>query len=57
VHPFWSSYDEKRPWLELSMGGSHGRTSSSMTDHGVAHRRGKRRGRGGGEGGTMGRGC
>jgi hypothetical protein len=56
VHPFWSSHEEKRPWLELSMGGGHGRTSSSMTDHGGAHRRGKRGGRGGVEGARLGRG-
>jgi hypothetical protein len=26
VHPFWLSHEEKRPWLELSMGGSYGRS-------------------------------
>jgi hypothetical protein len=30
VHPFWLSHEEIRPWLELSMGGGHGRSWSSM---------------------------
>jgi hypothetical protein len=47
AHPFWSSHKEKRPWLELFMGGGHGRTLSSMTGHRGALGRGKR---GGGEG-------
>jgi hypothetical protein len=51
VHPFWSSYDGKRAWLRLSMGGQpwlelelHGRPSG-------AHRRGRGGGRGRGRGG------
>jgi hypothetical protein len=43
VNPFWSSHEEKRHWLEYSMGG-----------HGVAHRRGERGGRRGGEGVQLG---
>jgi hypothetical protein len=27
AHPFWSSHEEKQPWLELSMGGGHGGSS------------------------------
>jgi hypothetical protein len=65
VHLFWSSHEEKYPWLELSMEGGHRWTSSSMADHGGARRRGKRGERGGGERGAaigvatgaMGRGC
>jgi hypothetical protein len=30
VHPFSLSHEEKWPWLELSMGGGHGRSWSSM---------------------------
>jgi hypothetical protein len=62
VHLFWSSHEEERPWLELSMGGGHGRTSSSMTDNGELAGEG-RNGEGDRErgaqlgGGAMGRGC
>jgi hypothetical protein len=28
VSPFWLSHEEKQPWLELSMGGGHGRSWS-----------------------------
>jgi hypothetical protein len=44
---FWSSHEEKRALLELSIRGGHGRISSSMVGHGGARRRGKRGGRGG----------
>jgi hypothetical protein len=27
MHLFWSSHEEKQPWLELSMGGGHGGSS------------------------------
>jgi hypothetical protein len=47
AHPFWSSHEEKQSWFELSMGGGHGRTSSSMVGDRGAHRRGKIGGRGG----------
>jgi hypothetical protein len=30
AHLFWPTHEEKQHWLEVSMGGSHGRTSSSM---------------------------
>jgi hypothetical protein len=47
--------NEKQPWIELSIGRSHDRTSSSMSGHGGARRRGKRGGRVGERG--KGRGC
>jgi hypothetical protein len=53
VHPFLLSHEEKWPCLDLSMKGGHGQTSSSMGNHGGAHRRGRGGGRGGGEGGAV----
>jgi hypothetical protein len=47
--------NEKQPWIELSIGRSHDQTSSSMSGHGGARRRGKRGGRVGERG--RGRGC
>jgi hypothetical protein len=46
VHPFLLSHEEKWPCLDLSMKGGHGQTSSSMGNHGGAHRRGRGGGRG-----------
>jgi hypothetical protein len=50
VHPFLSSHEEKWPWLELSMGGGHDRSWSSMGAHGELAGEGKEGGRGEGEG-------
>jgi hypothetical protein len=46
VHPFWSSHEEKRACVRLSMGGGHGR---SWSFHGELNGEGEG---GGGEGGT-----
>jgi hypothetical protein len=47
VHPFWSSHEEKWPWLELYVEGSHGRPRG-------ARRRGREEGKRGGGGRGLG---
>jgi hypothetical protein len=45
VHRFWLSHKDKHPWLEVSIGGVHGWSWSSMAGHGGARRRGEIGGR------------
>jgi flavin-dependent dehydrogenase len=52
VHPFWSSYEEKQPWLELSVGGGHGRSWSIKGGAMGELTRVGREGQGVGQGGT-----
>jgi hypothetical protein len=60
VHLFWSSHEEKRTWLSLSMGSGHGQTGAPWEAAMGACRRGRERGGEGergarlGVGGTMG---
>jgi hypothetical protein len=53
VHLFWLSHVEKRPWLELSMGGGPDRSWSSMGGT-MGELAGEGRGEGEGETGQLG---
>jgi hypothetical protein len=55
MHPFWSSHEEKRDCVRLSMGGGHGQSWSSMGAHGkiVGEGQGACLGGGGLQGGAI----
>jgi hypothetical protein len=45
MHPFWSSHEEKRDCVRLSMGGGHGRSWSSINDSMASSRERRKRGK------------